>query len=141
VALSQEELAQLVKDNPLEAFDFLVKSDVLFSKSTGKSSEISTDDRSETSKDNLLAEFQRKVLGTDLFGVIEQDGCVISEVKELLYKLSKLPFVFRFQEFSQTLEPLMDGIHQSFQQKKTDQSKLDEQTLRCDQLRAEVATF
>ena len=57
VALSQEELAQLEKDNPLEAFDFLVKSDVLFYKSTEKSSEISTDDPSETLKDNLLAEF------------------------------------------------------------------------------------
>jgi len=46
--LSQKELAQLEKDNPFEAFDFLVKSDVLFSKSTGKSSDISTDDPSET---------------------------------------------------------------------------------------------
>ena len=108
----------------------MVKSDVLFSKSTGKSSDISTDDPSETSKDNLLVELRSKVLGTNLF-----------EVKELLHKLSKLPSGSRFQEFSQTLEPLMDGIHQSFQQKKTDQSKLEEQTLRCDQLRAEAATF
>ena len=106
-----------------------------------KSSDISTDDPSETSKENLLAEFRSKVLGTNLFGALEQDGSVISKVKELLYKLSKLPSGFRFQEFSQTLEPHMDGIHQSFQQKKTDQSKLEEQTLRCDQLRAEVATF
>ena len=141
VALSQEELAQLEKDNPLEAFDFLVKSDVLFYKSTEKSSEISTDDPSETLKDNLLAEFRSKVLGTYLFEAIEQDGGVISKVKELLHKLSKLPSGFRFQEFSKTLEPLMDSLHQSFQQKKTDQSKLKEQTLRCDQLRAEVATF
>jgi len=35
----------------------------------------------------------------------------------------------------------MDGINQGFQQKKADQSKLDEQTLRCNQLLAEVATF
>jgi len=141
VAMSQEELNKLEKDNPLEAFDFLVKSDVLFSKSTGKSSDISTDDPSETSKENLLAEFRSKVLGTYLFEAIEQDDNVISEVKELLHKLSKLPSGFRFQEFSQALEPLMEGINQSFQQKKTDQSKLEEQTLRCDQLRAEVTNF
>jgi len=141
VAMSQEELDQLEKNNPLEAFDFLVKSDVLFSKSTGKSSDISTDDPSETSKENLLAEFQSKMLGIDLFEAIEQDDNIISEVKELLHKLSKLPPGSRFQEFSQTPEPLMDGINQSFEQKKTDQSKLEEETQHCDQLRAEVATF
>jgi len=81
------------------------------------------------------------VLGIDLFEAIEQDGSIIYEVKELLHKLSKLPSSSRFRELSQALEPLMEGINQCFQQKKTDQSKLEEQTLRCDQLRAEVTNF
>jgi hypothetical protein len=84
VAMSQEELDRLEKNNPLEAFDFLVKSDVLFSMSTGKSSDTSTDDPSETSKENLLAEFRSKVLGTNLFEAIEQDDSIIAEIKELL---------------------------------------------------------
>lgn len=141
VAMSQEELDQLEKNNPLEAFDFLVKSNVLFSKSTRKSSDISTDDPSETSKENLLTEFRSKVLGLNLFEVIEQDYNIISEVKELVHKLSKLSSGLKFQEFSQTLEPLMDGINHGFQQNKTDQSKLEEKTLRRDHLLAEVTTF
>jgi len=88
-----------------------MKSDVLFSKSTGKSSDISTDDPSGTLKESLLAEFQSKVLGIDLFETIEQDDNIISEVKELLNKLGKLPSGSRFQEFSQALEPLMEGIN------------------------------
>lgn len=141
VAMSQEELDQLEKNNPLEAFDFLVKSNVLFSKSTRKSSDISTDDPSETSKENLLTEFRSKVLGLNLFEAIEQDYNIISEVKELVHKLSKLSSGLKFQEFSQTLEPLMDGINHGFQQNKIDQSKLEEQTLRRDHLLAEVTTF
>jgi len=59
--ISQEYFAQLEKANPLDAFDFLAQ-DVLFSKSTRKSSNVSADDSSETSKENLLAEFRSKVL-------------------------------------------------------------------------------
>jgi hypothetical protein len=84
MAMSQEDLNQLEKRNPLEAFNLLVKSDVLFSNSTGKSSNTSTDDTSETSKENLLAEFRSKVLGINLFEAIEQDNTIISEVRELL---------------------------------------------------------
>jgi len=54
--ISQEDFDQLEKANPLDAFDFLVQ-DVLFSRSTGKSSNVSADDPSETLKENLLAEF------------------------------------------------------------------------------------
>jgi len=54
--ISQEDFNQLEKVNPLDAFDFLAQN-VLFSRSTGKSSNVSTDDPSETSKENLLAEF------------------------------------------------------------------------------------
>jgi len=81
------------------------------------------------------------VLGKKLFEAIEQDDNIISKVKELLHKLSKLPSGLKFQEISQTLEPLINSINQDFQQKKANQSKLEEQTLRCDQLLAKVATF
>ena len=141
MAITQEELDQLEKDNPLEAFDFPIKSDVLFSRSTGKSPDVSASGPSETSKDNLLAEFRNKVSGVNLFEAIEQNDTIIFEVKELLHKLGELPFGSKFREFSQALEPLMDGINQGFQQKKVDQSKLEEQTLHYNQLLAEVATF
>lgn len=75
--ISQEELDQLEKVNPLDAFDFLVKSDVLFSKSGGKSSNVSTDDPSETSKENLLTEFRNKVLKANLLEAIKQDDNVM----------------------------------------------------------------
>lgn len=57
IVIRKEEPDQLEKTNPIDAFDFLVKSDILFSKSLGKSSDPSTDNPSETSKENLLAEF------------------------------------------------------------------------------------
>jgi len=81
--ISQEDFDQLKKANPLDAFEFLAQ-DVLFSRSTGKSSNVSTDDPSKTSKENLLAEFRSKVLGANLFEAIEQDENIIVEVKELL---------------------------------------------------------
>jgi len=68
--ISQEDLDQLEKANPLYAFDFLAQ-DVLFSRSTGKSSNVSADDASETSKENLLAELRSKVLEANLFEAIE----------------------------------------------------------------------
>ena len=111
VAISQEELDQLEKDNPLEAFDLLMKSDALFSKSTGKSPDVSTNDPLESSRDSLLAEFRCKVLGVNLFETIEQNDAVIFEVKELLQKLGELPSGSRFQEFSQALKPLIKGIN------------------------------
>ena len=81
------------------------------------------------------------MLGIDLFEAIRQYDIIISEVKGLLHQLSELPSGSTFQEFSQTLEPLIEAIHQTFQQKKTEQSKLEEKTMRCDQLKAEVTTF
>jgi len=70
--ISEEDFDQLEKVNPLDA------------------SNVSADDPSETSKENLLAEFQSKVLGANLFEAIEQDENIIVEVKKLLYKLGRL---------------------------------------------------
>jgi len=41
-AMSQEELEQFEKDNPFYAFELLLRSDTLLSKSIGKSSDTST---------------------------------------------------------------------------------------------------
>lgn len=70
--ISKEDFNLLEKTNPLDAFDFLAE-DVLLSRSTGKSSNVSGEDPSETSKVNLLAEFRSKVLETNLFEAVEQD--------------------------------------------------------------------
>jgi hypothetical protein len=48
---------------------------------------------------------------------------------------------FPTQDLSQVLEPLLNGINQSFQQKKTSQAELEEQTQCCDQLLADVSAF
>jgi len=80
-------------------------------------------------------------LGANLFEAIEQDENIIVEVKELLYKLGNLLSGSKIQEFSRALEPILEGIGQGYQQKKTDQAKLEEKTLRCDQLLDEVAAF
>jgi chromosome segregation ATPase len=66
---------------------------------------------------------------------------VIDEVKGLLHKLCELPSGSKFQNLSQMLGPLLDSINQSFQEKKTDQAQLEEQTQRCDQLLADVSAF
>jgi len=92
--ISQEDFDQLEKVNPLDAFEFIAQ-DVLFSRSTGKSSNVS--------KENLLAEFRSKILGANLFEAIEQDENIIVEVKELLCKLGNLLCRSRIQEFSRAL--------------------------------------
>jgi len=97
--ISQEDFDQLEKANPLDAFDFLAQDD-LFSMSTRKSSNVSADDLSETSKENLLAEFRSNVLGANLFEAIEQEENIIAEVKELLCKLGNLLSGSKIQEFS-----------------------------------------
>jgi len=84
--------------------------DVLLSRSTGKSSHVSADDVSETSKENLLAELRSKVLEANLFDAIEQDDSIIAEVRELLCRLSALLPGSKIQEFSRALAPLMEGI-------------------------------
>jgi len=60
VAISQEELDHLERDNPLEAFDFLMKCDALFSKSNEKSPNVSVNDPSESSRDSLWQNFEAK---------------------------------------------------------------------------------
>ena len=129
--ISQEDFDQLEKANPLDTLNFLAQ-DVLFSRSTGKSSNVSANDASETSKENLLAEFRSKVLEANLFEAIEQDENIIAEVKEFLCKLGNLLSGSKSQEFSRVLEPLLEGIGQRFQQNRTDQAKLEEKILRCD---------
>jgi len=44
-------------------------------------------------------------------------------------------------KFSRALAPLMEGVSQSFQQKRVIQTKLEEKTLQCDQLLDEVAAI
>lgn len=65
-------LSQLEEANPLDAFDLLAN-DILLSRSTGRSSNVSAGDPSHTSNDNLFAEFRSQVLRADLFEAIEQD--------------------------------------------------------------------
>ena len=77
----------------------------------------------------------------NLFEAIEQNAAIIFEVKELLQKLGELPSGSKFREFSQALEPLMEGINQGFQQKRVAQSKLEEKNQHCNQFLAEVAAF
>ena len=96
---------------------------------------------SETSKENILVELQSKVLEANLFDAIKQDDSIIAEVKELLWRLSSLLPRSKIQEFSRALAPLMEVIGQSFQQQRVTQAKLEEITLRCDQLLDKVATF
>ncbi|KEH26148.1 Ulp1 protease family, carboxy-terminal domain protein [Medicago truncatula] len=103
-------LSQLEESNPLDAFDLLA-SDILMSRSTGKSSNVSTGDLSQTSTENLFAEFRSKVLRVDLFEIIEQDENAFLE------------------------------IQQGCLQRKDGKSKLEEQTSRYDQLLDEIAAF
>lgn len=140
VVISQEDLDQLEKVNPLNTFDFLAN-DILFSRSTGRSSNVSAEDPSPTSKDNLLAEFQSKVPRADLFDAIGQDEGTILDVKYFLCKLRNLPSGSKFETFSKALEPLLENIKQGFHQKKAGQAKLKEQTARCDKLLDEVIAF
>jgi len=138
--ISQEDLDQLEKSNPLDAFDVLAQ-DVLLSQSTGKSSHVSTDDMSDISKENLLAELRSKVLEINLFEPIEHDDSIIAEVTDLLRRLTSLLPGSKIQEFSRALAPLMESVGQSFQQKRVVLAKLEEDTLHYDQLLDEVAAF
>ena len=139
--MSLEELEQLERDNPFDAFNLFVQNDTFQSKSIGKSSDTSTDGLSQTSKENLLSKFRSKVLDIDLFQAIEQDDNIIYEVKDLFLKLNQSSFGSKFQEFWQVLEPLMENVKQSLHQKKADQSKLEERTLGYDRIIAEVSPF
>ncbi|RHN51714.1 hypothetical protein MtrunA17_Chr6g0471911 [Medicago truncatula] len=109
--ISQVDLDQLEEANPLDAFDLLAN-DILLSRSTGRSSNVSVEDLSQTSKDSLLAEFRSKVLRADLFDAIEQDENTILEIRELLCKLINLPSGSKFQTFFKALEPLLENIKQ-----------------------------
>lgn len=139
-AISQVELDQLEQTDPLDAFDFLAQG-VLLSRSTGQSSNVSASGPSSGSIDALLAEFRTKVLGANLFDAVEQDEKVIAEVKSLLVKLSELPSGLQFKEFDQVLEPLLEGINQTFHQRRSSQAKLDEKSSQCDNLLEEVTAF
>jgi len=137
--ISQEDLDQLEKANPLDAFDVLAQ-DVLLSRSTGKSPHVSTEDMSDISKENL-AELRSKVLEVNLFEAIKHDDSIIAEVTNLLRRVTPLLPESKIPEFSRALAPLMEGVGQSFQQKRIVLAKLEEDTLRYDQLLDEVAAF
>jgi len=96
---------------------------------------------SEISKENLLAEFRSKVLEVNLFEAIEHDDSIITEVTDLLRRLTSLLPGSKIQEFSRALAPLMESVGQSFQQKRVVLAKLEEDTLHYDQLLDEVAAF
>ena len=100
--IGQEDLDQLEKANPFDAFDFLAQ-DFLLSRSTEKSSHVSADDVSETSKENLLAELWSKVLEANLFEAIKQDENIIAKVKELLCRLGTFLSGSKIKEFSRVL--------------------------------------
>jgi len=138
--ISQEELDQLEKANPLDAFDVLAQ-DVLLSRSTGKLPHVSTEDVSDISKENLLAELRSKVLEVNLFKAIKQDDNIIAEVTDLLRRVASLLPGSKIPEFSRAIAPLMESVGQSFQQKRMVLAKLEEDTLRYDQLLDEVAAF
>jgi len=139
--MSQEELEQFEKDNPFYAFELLLWSDILLSKSIGKSSDTSTGGLSQTSKKSLLAEFCNKVLDVDLFQAIRQDENIISEVKDLFPKLDQSSFDPKFRELWQMLETLMENVKQSLHQKKVDRSMLEKRTLAYDCLMDEITAF
>ena len=65
---------------------------------------------SEISKENLLAEFRSKVLEVNLFEAIEHDDSIITEVTDLLRRLTSLLPGSKIQEFSRALAPLMESV-------------------------------
>ena len=77
----------------------------------------------------------------DLFQLLEQDASIIPDVMTLLQKLANPTFDSRYQEFSHQMGVPIDDIDLGFQQRKTDQVKLEDQTKHRDQLVAEVANF
>jgi len=96
---------------------------------------------SDISKENLLAELQSKVLEVNLFEAIEHDDNIIAEVTDLLHRVTPLLPGSKIPEFSRALAPLMESVGQSFQQKRVVLAKLEEDTLRYDQMLDEVAAF
>ena len=88
MTISPEELDMLEETDPIEAFNLMIGSGALLSKTTEGSSNTSISNPSKTSKENLLMELRTKVLEVDLFQAIEQDAGVIHEIKGLLCKLS-----------------------------------------------------
>jgi len=134
MTVSPEELDMLEETDPIEAFNLMIRSCALLSKTTEGSSNTSISNPSETSKENLLMEIRTKVLEVDLFQAIEQDTGVILEIKGLLRKLSKTSFGSKFQELSNKFD-------MSFQQRMIEQSKLEDQTKLHDQLMVEITTF
>ena len=96
---------------------------------------------SDISKENLLAEPQSKVLEVNLFEAIEHDDSIIAEVTDLLRRVTPLLPGSKIPKFSRALAPLMESVGQSFQQKRVVLAKLEEDTLRYDQMLDEVAAF
>ena len=116
-----EEIDRLAKDDPFNAFALIAKSNTLFSTSTGQTSDSSKGNPSETSKNNLLAEFQKKIIEANLLELIEKDAGALAEIKSLFEKLGALPTGWKFRNLFNYLEPMLESANQNFQKRKTDQ--------------------
>ena len=136
-----EEIDRLAKDDPFNAFALIAKSNTLFSTSTGQTSDSSKGNPSETSKNNLLAEFQKKIIEANLLELIEKDAGALAEIKSLFEKLDALPTGWKFRNLFNYLEPMLESANQNFQKRKTDQAQMEEKKAYHDQIVIELSSF
>lgn len=136
-----EEIDRLAKDDPFNAFALIAKSNTLFSTSTGQTSDSSKGNPSETSKNNLLAEFQKKIIEANLLELIEKDAGVLAEIKCLFEKLGALPTGWKFRNLFNYLEPMLESANQNFQKRKTGQAQMAEKKAHHDQIVIELSSF
>ena len=136
-----EEIDRLAKDDPFNAFALIAKSNTLFSTSTGQTSDSSKGNPSETSKNNLLAEFQKKIIEANLLELIEKDAGALAEIKSLFEKLGALPTGWKFRNLFNYLEPMLESANQNFQKRKTGQAQMAEKKAYHDQIVIELSSF
>ena len=136
-----EEIDRLAKDDPFNAFALIAKSNTLFSTSTGQTSDSSKGNPSETSKNNLLAEFQKKIIEANLLELIEKDAGALAEIKSLFEKLGALPTGWKFRNLFNYLEPMLESANQNFQKRKTGQAQMAEKKAHHDQIVIELSSF
>ena len=136
-----EEIDRLAKDDPFNAFALIAKSNTLFSTSTGQTSDSSKGNPSETSKNNLLAEFQKKIIEANLLELIEKDAGALAEIRSLFEKLGALPTGWKFRNLFNYLEPMLESANQNFQKRKTDQAQMEEKKAYHDQIVIELSSF
>ena len=136
-----EEIDRLAKDDPFNAFALIAKSNTLFSTSTGQTSDSSKGNPSETSKNNLLAEFQKKIIEANLLELIEKDAGALAEIRSLFEKLGALPTGWKFRNLFNYLEPMLESANQNFQKRKTGQAQMAEKKAHHDQIVIELSSF